>query len=157
MTQAFRALAILTIFIGSIAQAQAKKKVPHNQKHVYKVSYYHKHSHDSSLHKIIVATREHHPMHYKATGEASWYGPGFHGHKTASGERFNQYAMTAAHKTLPLNSFVKVTNLVNKESAILKINDRGPYAKGRIIDLSFAAARFLGISGTGKVEVVALN
>ena len=94
---------------------------------------------------------------YQATGVASWYGPGFHGRKTASGERFNQHALTAAHKTLPLNSYVRVTNLTNDESVILKINDRGPFVRGRIIDLSKGAARALGIHGTGRVEITAVN
>lgn len=94
---------------------------------------------------------------YQATGTASWYGPGFHGHRTASGDRFDKHALTAAHKTLPLNSYVKVTNLANDESIIVKINDRGPHARGRIIDLSQGAARALGIHGTSRVSITALD
>ena len=94
---------------------------------------------------------------YKATGTASWYGPGFHGRKTASGERFDKHALTAAHKTLPLHSYVKVTNHANNESVIVKINDRGPHSRHRIIDLSQGAAQALGISGSGKVTITALN
>lgn len=90
-------------------------------------------------------------------GKASWYGPGFDGRKTASGERFNRNAMTAAHKSLPLHSRVRVTNLANNESIIVKINDRGPYVHGRIIDLSQAAARAIGIRGVGKVAITALD
>ena len=91
-------------------------------------------------------------------GGASWYGPGFHGKKTASGERFNQNAMTAAHKTLPLGSVVKVTNQHTGKSIEVKINDRGPFAKGRIIDLSKAAAAKLGpqAAGVGKVCIAKL-
>ena len=77
-------------------------------------------------------------------GGASWYGPGFHGKKTASGERFNENAMTAAHKTLPLGTDVKVTNQRTGKSIKVTINDRGPFVKGRIIDLSKAAAARLG-------------
>jgi rare lipoprotein A len=88
-------------------------------------------------------------------GGASWYGPGFHGKKTASGERFNENAMTAAHKTLPLGTIVKVTNQRTGKSIKVTINDRGPFAKGRIIDLSKAAAAKLGTkqAGVGKVCV----
>jgi rare lipoprotein A len=86
-------------------------------------------------------------------GEASWYGPGFHGRLTASGERFNMHTLTAAHRTLPLPSYVRVTHVGNGRSTIVKINDRGPYHGNRIIDLSYAAAQLLGISGTGRVSL----
>lgn len=94
-----------------------------------------------------------HPIDYRATGEASWYGPGFSGKKTASGERYNQKALTAAHPTLPLGTSVKVTNLKNDRSVIVRINDRGPFARGRIIDLSKGAAEKLGMLGPGTSEV----
>jgi rare lipoprotein A len=99
------------------------------------------------------------PVHYKATGLASWYGPGFYGRKTASGERFSAKAMTAAHKTLPFGTTVKVTNVDNGKSVVVRINDRGPFVKGRLIDLSKSAASELGLmgEGTASVEVVALN
>jgi rare lipoprotein A len=86
-------------------------------------------------------------------GTASWYGPGFNGKKAASGERFNQNAMTAAHKSLPFGTKLKVTNQKTGKVVTVKINDRGPYHGGRIIDLSKAAATQLGIvgAGTGKV------
>lgn len=80
----------------------------------------------------------------KYRGEASWYGPGFHGRKTASGERFNQNALTAAHRTLPFGAKVKVTNVNNGKSVTVRINDRGPYHGGRIIDLSKAANQAIG-------------
>lgn len=87
------------------------------------------------------------------TGIASWYGPGFHGLRTASGAIYNQYDMTAAHQTLPLGSRVMVTNLQNGRSVEVTINDRGPFAKGRIIDLSYAAANTLEMVGQGTILV----
>jgi peptidoglycan lytic transglycosylase len=92
-------------------------------------------------------------------GIASWYGTKFHGKKTSSGEPYNMYAMTAAHKTLPLPTYVEVTHKGNGRKVILKVNDRGPFHEGRIIDLSYAAARKLGISatGTGPVSLRVIN
>jgi len=87
------------------------------------------------------------------TGVASWYGPGFHGKKTANGEKFNKNRLTAAHKTLPFNTLVKVINTENGKSVTVRINDRGPYAKDRIIDLSEAAAKKIGITKTGTANV----
>jgi rare lipoprotein A len=99
----------------------------------------------------VASSDSNHRLH----GTASYYGGKFHGRKTASGERFNQEGLTAAHKTLPLGTKVRVTNLRNGESVDVKINDRGPYHKGRVIDLSKGAARELGMinSGTAKVKV----
>ena len=88
---------------------------------------------------------------------ASWYGAKFHGKKTANGERFNMYAMTAAHKTLPLSSYVEVTNLKNNRRVIVRINDRGPYHGKRAMDLSYAAAKELGIKGTSSVQITPLD
>lgn len=94
----------------------------------------------------------------KIRGIASWYGGGrWHGRKTASGERFNQHALTAAHKTLPLGTRVHVRNLENNQSVIVTINDRGPYARGRIIDLSKGAANAIHMAGTEKVELTILG
>lgn len=90
-------------------------------------------------------------------GTASWYGPGFHGRKTASGEIFNTNDLTAAHKTLPFHTFVKVTNLMNDKTVIVKINDRGPYIGGRIIDLSKAAKEQIGMDGLAKVRLEIYN
>lgn len=87
------------------------------------------------------------------TGIASWYGPGFHGKATASGEIYNQDDMTAAHQTLPLGSKVMVTNMENGRSAEVLVNDRGPFAKGRIIDLSYAAAQAIDMVGPGTAMV----
>lgn len=89
-------------------------------------------------------------------GKASWYGPGFHGKKTASGQVFNQHALTAAHPHLPLGSRVKVTNLKNGKEVEVTINDRGPHKAGRIIDLSRAAAKKIAMSGVARVKVVAI-
>lgn len=88
-----------------------------------------------------------------AQGIASWYGPGFHGRRTASGERFNQNALTAAHRSLPFGTQVKVTNLNNGRSVVVRINDRGPFSRGRIVDLSAGAARVIGLKGTGTAPV----
>ncbi len=98
-------------------------------------------------------------LYYNKTGIASWYGPKFHGKLTANGEIYNQYALTAAHKTLPLPSAVKVTNLKNNKSIVLRINDRGPFVNERIIDLSSKAADILDLKkeGTGLVRVQILR
>jgi rare lipoprotein A len=87
------------------------------------------------------------------TGTASWYGPGFHGKATSSGEIYDQYDLTAAHPTLPLGTRVVVTNLENGKAVEVRVNDRGPFVKGRAIDLSYAAARSLGAIGPGTVPV----
>ena len=96
---------------------------------------------------------------YVQHGIASWYGRKFHGRPTASGEIYNMYDLTAAHKTLPLGTYVMVSNLENHRSVMVKINDRGPFVKGRIIDLSYAAARVIGMvdQGTAGVSVVAFG
>ncbi|WP_049631961.1 septal ring lytic transglycosylase RlpA family protein [Cellvibrio sp. pealriver] len=92
---------------------------------------------------------------YRERGYASWYGKKFNGYNTSNGERYDMYAMTGAHKTLPIPSYVRVTNLDNGKSVVVRINDRGPFHQGRIIDLSYAAAQRIGIhkTGTGRVEV----
>ncbi len=92
-------------------------------------------------------------------GMASWYGTKFHGKRTASGEIYNMYALTAAHKTLPIPVYVQVKNLRNGRTVNVRVNDRGPFVDGRIIDLSFAAAKKLGITmaGTAKVEIRTLR
>ena len=96
---------------------------------------------------------------YVKQGVASWYGTKFHGRRTSSGEIFDMYAMTAAHRTLPLPTYVKVTLLKTGRSVVVRINDRGPFRKNRIIDLSYAAAKRLGMlnSGLGRVEVRAID
>ncbi len=96
---------------------------------------------------------------FRQTGQASWYGKDFHGKKTANGEIYDMYAVTAAHKTLPFNTYVRVNNLENGRKLKVRINDRGPFVRGRIIDLSYTAADKLGIvgPGTARVEIVALG
>jgi rare lipoprotein A len=96
---------------------------------------------------------------YREQGIASWYGGYFHGRTTSSGDIYDMYLMTAAHKSLPLPTYVRVTNLENGLAVVLRVNDRGPFVGDRIIDLSFTAATKLGMadSGTARVEVVALD
>ncbi|MGP1485092.1 MAG: septal ring lytic transglycosylase RlpA family protein [Campylobacter sp.] len=97
----------------------------------------------------------------RASGIASWYGPDFHGKKTSNGEIYNMNDLTAAHKTLPMNTMVKVTHINNGKSVIVRVNDRGPFVAGRVIDLSKAAATAINMIGTGtapvKLEVVGFN
>jgi len=90
---------------------------------------------------------------FKQRGMASWYGKRFHGQKTASGEIYDMYKMTAAHPTLPIPSYVRVTNVANRRSVVVRVNDRGPFHAGRAIDLSYAAASKLGYLTQGSAEV----
>jgi len=96
---------------------------------------------------------------YDEVGMASWYGKDFHGNRTANGEVYNMYGISAAHKTLPLGTRVRVTNLENRRSVNLVINDRGPFVKGRVLDLSYGAAKHLGTveKGVAKVRITALS
>ncbi|MDI6687628.1 MAG: septal ring lytic transglycosylase RlpA family protein [Desulfobacterales bacterium] len=100
-----------------------------------------------------------HSQDFSQSGKASWYGSKFHGRKTANGETYNMYAMTAAHKTLPLGTCVRVKNLQNNKEIDVRINDRGPFVRGRIIDLSYTGAKKLGIvgPGTAPVQITALG
>jgi len=95
----------------------------------------------------------------KMRGISSWYGPNFHGKMTSNGERYNMHARTAAHKTWPMNTMVKVSNLQNGKSTIVRINDRGPFVKGRIIDCSYAAGKEIGLDrmGIAKVQIEVLG
>ncbi|HEY8329713.1 MAG TPA: septal ring lytic transglycosylase RlpA family protein [Pseudomonas sp.] len=93
------------------------------------------------------------PSDYRAEGQASYYSSRHHGRRTASGERFDMHALTAAHRSLPFGSKVKVTNVKNQRSVVVRINDRGPYARGRIIDVSRKAAERLGMLGSGVTQV----
>lgn len=105
----------------------------------------------------VVLGKKYYPMtearNYRQIGVASWYGRKFHGRRTALGERYDMYAMTAAHKTLPLPSYVQVRNLKNGRTVVVRVNDRGPFLRKRLIDLSYAAAYKLGMLGTGTTEV----
>lgn len=95
---------------------------------------------------------------FKQKGVASWYGPDFHGKKTSNGEIYNMHANTAAHKTLPMNTLLRVRNLDNGKEAIVRINDRGPFVDGRVIDVSYAIAKKIGLvrTGTARVKLTAL-
>ncbi|MFV5489923.1 septal ring lytic transglycosylase RlpA family protein [Acinetobacter sp. ASP199] len=90
---------------------------------------------------------------FSQTGTASWYGRQFHGRKTASGETFDMNAMTAAHRSLPLNCYIRVTNKNNGKSVVVKVNDRGPFHGNRVVDLSYGAAKRLGITNAGVAKV----
>ncbi len=96
---------------------------------------------------------------YSETGTASWYGPDFHAKRTANGEKYNMHSLTAAHRTLPLPSIVRITNLENGRSLVVRVNDRGPYARNRIVDVSKKVAQLLGFleKGTAKVRVEVLE
>lgn len=114
-------------------------------------------------HSYVVAGKRYYVLknadNYEKRGTASWYGKKFHGRRTSNGEIYDMYAMTAAHKTLPLPTYVQVTNLHNQRRTIVRVNDRGPFHDDRLIDLSYAAAAKLGImgSGTASVEVKAIS
>lgn len=102
---------------------------------------------------VAISTDDPAGSSFVETGEASWYGPGFHGRKTANGERFDTHDLTCAHKTLPFGTILKVTNLGNNRWTIVRVNDRGPYIRGRIIDLSKAAKDEIEMGGTAQVKI----
>ena len=115
------------------------------------------HSGSYKANPYTVLGKTYYPMpeskRYVETGTASWYGTKFHGQNTANGEVYDLYGMSAAHKTLPLPAYVRVTNLDNKRTVVLRVNDRGPFYSDRIIDLSYAAAKKLGYAETGTARV----
>ena len=117
-------------------------------------SHYNRSSNSYEINGITYYPKKSVPIGWTQRGIASWYGPNFHGKLTSSGEIYNMYSMTAAHKTLPLGAIVKVTNLNNGKSVVVRINDRGPFVKGRIIDLSYAAGKKIGIDKTGTAPVI---
>ena len=129
---------ICSYFVNPIQSAEASEHRP-----LHKVSKHsaHKAKHQSDNHSSMV----------------SWYGSEFHGKKTASGQKYDMYAMTAAHKTLPLLSYAKVTNLKNHRSVVVRINDRGSFHGKRDMDLSYAAAKELGIRGLGSQQIKPLS
>ncbi|CAG9195294.1 Endolytic peptidoglycan transglycosylase RlpA [Paraburkholderia sabiae] len=112
-----------------------------------------RHQPNRAAHVAHAASAKGHASRFRQLGLASWYGRGFHGHRTANGEHYDMYAMTAAHRTLPLGSYVRVTSLANSKSVVVRINDRGPYARGRVIDLSYLAASALGMHRAGVTKV----
>lgn len=95
--------------------------------------------------------------HWYQVGRASWYGGIFQGRETASGENYNMTDLTCAHRSLPLGTLIRVTNLVNHKSVVVRVNDRGPFLASRVVDLSYAAAHFLGFDGTAQVRLDVLN
>lgn len=96
-------------------------------------------------------------LHWFQIGQASWYGPHFQGKKTANGEAFDMNSLTCAHRSLPLGSWVRVTNLKNRKTVFVRVNDRGPVPESRVVDLSYAAARAVGLAGIGKVKLEAVR
>jgi rare lipoprotein A len=98
-------------------------------------------------------TRLNKTLHWFEVGMASWYGPHFQGKKTANGESYDMNGLTCAHRSLPLGSWVRVTNLKNQRTVFVRVNDRGPVTEGRVVDLSFAAAKAVGLAGVGKVKL----
>jgi len=143
---------------SSYADTQAKKTVPTNGK--IKNS---KAMHRATMRPYVVFNKKYYPtlahINDNFSGIASWYGPNFHAKKTSNGEIYNMYAMTAASKTLPMNTIVKVENIENGKSIIVRINDRGPFVAGRIIDLSNVAAHKIDMvkKGTAKVKLTVLG
>lgn len=136
-------LAILSIFLLTTVQASGHR--PRTQK------------------PYVIDGKRYYPIPsaegYSEKGIASWYGGKFHGRKTSNGETYNKYSMTAAHKTLPMNTMLLVKNLENGKKTVVRINDRGPFVRGRIVDLSYKAAKNLGIvkNGTARVQAIALG
>ncbi|WP_336491478.1 septal ring lytic transglycosylase RlpA family protein [Methylobacterium nigriterrae] len=105
---------------------------------------------------VVAPSAEADERSFAQAGVASWYGPGFHGRRTANGERFDTHALTAAHRTLPFGTQVRVTNKTNGRSVVVRINDRGPVVGGHVIDLSNASAQAIGLSGTATVSIARL-
>ena len=138
--------------IGERGSGVEVNRVPHTSK-----------SKNGNPSSYVVAGKRYYVLNsadgFKQRGIASWYGKKFHGRKTSSGEVYNMYAMTAAHKTLPIPVYVRVKNLTNGRSVIVKVNDRGPFVEGRVIDLSYSAAQKIGITGPGtaRVEIATLS
>jgi len=118
--------------------------------------------HRATMRNYVVKGRVYHPTYVgvgdKMRGVASWYGPNFHGHQTSNGETYNMYDKTVAHKTWPMDTMVKITNLDNGKSTIARVNDRGPFVAGRVVDCSYATGKVIGIDKKGicnvKLEVV---
>lgn len=171
------AIAYCSVFTVSVAAETNNKRVKHKQKplpiavkpnqsldlHVIfaqifpepddEIEFDEKNYFDLANKEQIIPVRNKPRIARNFRGQASWYGPGFHGRLTANGERYNQHALTAAHPHLRFGTKVRVTNLRNGRSVVVRINDRGPYAKGRVIDLSAAAAKTVGLIKMGVAPV----
>lgn len=158
-------LLLSTIGISGASHAQSRPKADRQSREAKFQLSTSPHEHQNNINKLpaksprVVSQSSKESGEYYREGWASWYGPGFDGNYTASGEVFNQYAMTAAHPYLAFDTLVQVTNLDNGASAVVRINDRGPYAGGRIIDLSAGAAEAIGMiySGEAYVALEVLN
>ena len=107
--------------------------------------------------KAVRPTSRAKARHWYQVGVASWYGQQFQGRQTAAGERFDMNTLTCAHPTLPMGTWLRVTNLRNRQTTFVRVNDRGPVVDGRIVDLSYAAARAVGLVGLGKVKLEAVR
>ncbi len=158
-------LAISTLVLcGSVTTAQAAKhhSISKHSKHstvAHKTSHHSKH-HSSHTHHLASHRHEFHDFASYGnpySGMASLYSTRFQGRKTASGERYDMDELTAAHRTLPLGSYVEVTNLNNDRTVVVRINDRGPFHGGRMLDLSTAAAEELGMGSTGRVKITPVS
>lgn len=147
----FGGLTVLMSF-SFMAQAESNKNFSHYQQASVQAI-----ADESSVQvSTETFTPELHESFLEQNGKASWYGPGFHGRRTASGERYDMHDFTAAHRTLPFGTIVKVTNPANGKTALVRITDRGPFCGNRIIDLSYAAAQYLNVTVT-KVKIEAFK
>ena len=157
MEKNIRFLILLLLFILGVGGCSSKKE-PYKFK-----GYTSDARRAATMRCYTVRGKTYHPTYVSVgdtmRGVSSWYGPNFHGKMTSSGERYNMYAMTAAHKTWPMDTMVKVENLENGKSAIVRINDRGPFVKNRILDCSYAAGKKIGIDkkGTARVKLTVVG
>jgi len=151
---------VIILFFGGCAKRRYYDSVAYKSSISYQKLKNQKMNNSEAMHRAtmkpyVVRGKKYYPTKVKIGsvfyGIASWYGPNFHAKKTSNGEYYNMYALTAAHKTLPMNTMVKVINLENKKSVIVRINDRGPFVKNRIIDLSKAAAQKIDMIKKGIV------
>ena len=151
-TLSYITISLLAIFsFSACSQKQTSVKKPHSTKHTSKAR------HKATMRTYTVRGKQYHP-NYVEVGEemhgvSSWYGPNFHGKHTSNGEVYNMHARTAAHKTWPMDTMVKVSNLQNGKSTIVRINDRGPFVRGRIIDCSYKAGKEIGLDKMGIAKV----
>ncbi|MDQ7047372.1 MAG: septal ring lytic transglycosylase RlpA family protein [Sulfurovum sp.] len=147
-------LSLLIMILGTLFTGCASKS---GMKEYKATKYTSAARHRSTMRSYYVLGKRYHPTYVRVgqvkKGISSWYGPNFHGKKTSNGEVYNMHARTAAHKTWPMDTMVKVYNLQNGRSTIVRINDRGPFVRGRIIDCSYAAGKEIGLDGMGIAKV----
>ena len=153
----------LIVFATGCSKKNKIIKKPKVSKHILATKYTSSARHKATMRSYKVMGKRYYPCSVEAGqvmhGISSWYGPNFHGKLTSNGETYNMYARTAAHKTLPMDTMVKVTNKQNGKSTIVRINDRGPFVRGRIIDCSYIAGKEIGLDvlGIAKVKVEVLD